>query len=244
MLQRLFHNLGVDEKEAKIYLAALEVGSSPVSLIAEKARMNRVTAYGILEKLVRKGMVNFMIKRKIRYFHATDPELLLKEYQKRLRDLEKALPDLKRLYGETPHPKVNYFEGVEGIKTIYQDTLMAKTEILNFCNSREIREFWPWYDEEYVSERVKRKIYLRGIAPDDRLGQKVRAADDSMFREIRLLPRDKYNFSNDINVYDDKVAIISFRHEPIGMIIENAEIADTQRAIFEMVWDFSEKFFA
>jgi HTH-type transcriptional regulator, sugar sensing transcriptional regulator len=244
MLQRLFHNLGVDEKEAKIYLAALEVGSSPVSEIAEKARMNRVTAYGILEKLVQKGMMSFMIKRKMKYFHATDPELLLKEYQKRIRDLEKALPDLKRLYGETPHPKVSYYEGVDGIKTIYHDTLMAQTEILNFCNSREIREFWPGYDDEYVAERVKRKIYLRGIAPDDRLGQKVRAADAEMLREIRLIPRARYNFSNDINIYDNKVAIISFRYEPIGMIIENAEIADTQRIIFQTVWDFAETFFS
>ncbi len=242
MLQKLFHNLGVEDKEAKIYLAALEAGSSPVSVIASKARMNRVTAYGVLEKLVKKGMVSFMIKRNVKYFHATDPELLLKEYQKRLHDLEKALPDLKRLYGETPHPKVNYFEGVDGIKTIYQDTLTAKTEILNFCNSRVIREFWPEYDEEYVLGRVKRKIYLRGIAPDDEYGKKVTKEDTSMLREIRLVPRRRYNFSNDVNVYDDKVAIISFQFEPIGMIIENAEIADTQRMIFKMAWDFAGTF--
>lgn len=243
VLKKLFHSLGVDPKEASIYLSALETGSSPVSAIASKARMNRVTAYGILEKLVKKGMVNFMIKHRVKYFHATDPELLLKEFQKSVSDFKKALPDLKRLYGETPHPRVNYFEGVEGIKTIYQDTLTAKTEILNFCNSREIREFWPEYDHEYVAERVKRKIYLRGIAPGDEYGEKVRAEDSRMHREIRLIPEKDYNFSNDVNIYDDKVAIISFRYEPIGMIIESEEIASTQRTIFEMVWDFSKKFF-
>lgn len=242
MIQKLFRNLGVDEKEAKIYLAALEVGSSPVSVIASKARMNRVTAYGILEKLVKKGMVNFMTKRGVKFFHATDPELLLKEYKKRIRDFEKSMPDLKRLYGVTPLPKVHYFEGVDGIKNIYQDTLTAKSEILNFCNSREVREFWPEYDDEYVRERAKRKIYLRGIAPRDEYGEKVHAADATMNREIRLIPREKYNFSNDVNIYDNKVAIVSFLHEPIGMIIESAEIANTQRAIFEMVWDFSDTF--
>lgn len=243
MLERIFHNLGVDEKEAKIYLAALEVGSSPVSVIAAKARMNRVTAYGILEKLVRRGMVNFMTRHKVKYFHATDPDLLLVDYQKHIRDLEKALPDLKRLYGVTPHPKVKSFEGAEGIRKIYLDTLTAQTEILNFCNSGEIRAFWPEYDREYVEERVGRKIYLRGIAPGDKYGRKVHSQDSLMHREIRLIPKDKYDFSNDVNVYDDKVAIVSFQHEPIGMIIENAEIANTQRAIFEMVWDFSRDFF-
>lgn len=243
MFQKLFRNLGVDEKEAKIYLAALEIGSSPVSAIAAKARMNRVTTYGILEKLIRNGMMNFMIKQKVKYFHATDPELLLKEYQKSVRDFKKVLPDLKRLYGETPHPKVYYFEGVDGIKTIYQDTLTAKTEILNFCNSKAIREFWPEYDGSYVAERVERGIYLRGIAPDDEYGKKVHAEDPKMHREIRLIPAKSYNFNNDVNIYDNKVAIISFKYEPIGMIIENEEIANTQRTIFQMVWDFSKKFF-
>ena len=60
MFQKLFSNLGVDEKEAKVYLSALEIGSSPVSEIAVKAKMNRVTTYGFLEKLVKKGMVSFI----------------------------------------------------------------------------------------------------------------------------------------------------------------------------------------
>lgn len=239
-LQKLLQNLGIDHKEAKIYLAALEVGSSPVSVIADKAHLNRVTTYGILEKLVKKGMMSFITKRKVKFFHSIDPELLVQEYQKRIGDLEKALPDLKRLYGETPQPKVIYFEGQDGIRSIFQDTLTSKTEILNYCNSKEIRDFWPEYDTEYVADRVKRQIYLRGIAPDDDYGKEVQTENAKMFREIRLIPNDKYNFGNEINIYDNKVAIISFQYEPIGMIIESAEIASTQRAIFEMVWRFSQ----
>ncbi len=241
MLSRILENIGLADKEAKVYLSALELGSSPVSKIAAKAKINRVTTYDILEKLVKKGLINFFIKNKIKFFSATDPETMVSEFKKRATELANALPDLKRLHGDTIHPHVRYFEGLEGIKAIYADTLSSKSEILNYCDSQEIRSLWPTYDQEYVSERVKKKISLRGIAPDDEYGKRVHENDQESLREIRLVSKEKFNFTNEINIYDDKVAIISFKDELIGMIIESHEIAQTQRAIFAMAWEFCEK---
>lgn len=239
MLQNIIENIGLNAKEASVYLAALEVGSSPVSKIAAKAKLNRVTGYDILEKLVKKGMINFFTKNKIKYFTATDPEIVVDEFKKRTADLQKVLPDLKRLHGDTIHPRVRYYEGLEGIKSIYADTLKSKTEILNYGNSQEIRAHWPTYDEDYVKKRAIQQIYLRGIAIDDEYGKLVQAKDSETHREIRLINKERFNFSNEINIYDDKLAIISFKDELIGMIIESPEIANTQRAIFAMVWEFS-----
>lgn len=241
MLTQILESLGLSDKEAKIYLANLEIGSSPVSQIALKAKINRVTTYDILEKLIKKGLINFIVKRKIKFFSATDPELMVNEFKKRAEELNKALPDLKRLHGETAHPRVRYYEGLEGIKSIYADTLTSKTEILNYCNSKEIRAFWQNYDNEYVQERVKHGIYLKGIAPEDEYGHQVQNQDSTNNREIRLVSKEKFDFTNEINIYDDKVAIISFKDELIGMIIESHEIAETQRAIFKMVWEFAAK---
>ena len=239
MLVNILENIGLTDKEARIYLAALEIGGGPVSAIALKAKMNRVTSYDILEKLIKKGLINFVTKNKVKFFSSTDPEIVVHEFQKRTADLTQALPDLKRLHGDTAHPKVRYFEGVEGIKAIYADTLTSKSEILNYCNSKEIRKFWEKYDTEYVAERVKNGIHLKGITPDDDHGRSVKAEDEKCLRETRLVNKDSFNFTNEINIYDDKVAIISLREEFIGMIIESHEIAETQRAIFHMVWDFA-----
>ena len=238
MIQNTLESIGLNGKEARIYLAALETGSSPVSKIASKAKLNRVTAYDILEKLVKKGLISFFTKNRIKYFTATDPEIMVEEFKKRAAELQKALPDLKRLHGDTIHPRVQYFEGLEGIKSIYADTLKSKTEILNYGNSQEIRSHWPTYDEDYVKKRAGLKINLRGIAIDDQYGRWVQSRDGENFREIRLVSKDKFNFTNEINIYDDKLAIISFKDELIGMIIESPEIANTQRAIFKMVWEF------
>lgn len=171
-----------------------------------------------------------------------DPDVLRDLYRERYNNLKQALPDLRRLHGKTMHPRVRYYEGLEGIKRIYMDTLTSKTEILNYADSRGVRHFWPTYDEDYVKERVRKKIYLRGIAPDDEYGKAVASANKASYREILLVPRDEIIFANEINIYDDKVSIISFgKDELIGMIIESKEIANTQRAIFKMAWAFAKK---
>lgn len=79
MLAKILQNIGLTEKEAKVYLACLELGPQPVSEIAKKARINRVTAYDILEKLLKKGLVNFVTKEKIKFFNATDPRIVSQE---------------------------------------------------------------------------------------------------------------------------------------------------------------------
>lgn len=232
-------NIGLTEKEAKVYLSLLELGTKVVSEISQKAKINRVTTYDILEKLKEKGLISSFTKAKVKYFTATDPEVIASNYAQKTKALEGSLPDLKRLRGETVHPRIQYFEGQSGIKSIYEDTLTAKTEILNFSNSAEIRKFWPTYDKDYVAKRAAKKIHLKGLIPDDEAGKLVKSQDALYNREMRLLPKDRYNFTNEINIYDDKVAIISFADELIGMIIESHEIAETQRAIFNMCWEFA-----
>lgn len=238
-LVQVLTNLGLNEKEAKVYLAGMQSGTAVVSEIAQAAKINRVTTYDILEKLKQRGLVSFFTKKKIKYFTVTDPEVVLQEYEKRTDELRRSMPKFKNLLGETSHPRIRYFEGLEGIKAIYADTLNSSTEILNYSNSHEIRKNWPNYDNEYVKKRIEKNIYLRGICPKDKEGEMVKSLDHSSNREMRLLPNDQFNFSNEINIYDDKVAIISFKDELIGMIIESVEIANSQRAIFNMCWQFA-----
>ncbi len=232
-------NLGLTDKEAKVYLSLTELGTAVVSDIARKAGINRVTTYDILEKLKQRGMVSYYTKQKIKYFSSIKPENLLEEFEKRTNDLRGVMPKFKTLTGEIRHPRVRYFEGLEGIKTIYADTLTSKTEILNYSNSYEIRKKWVNYDQEYVEKRTKKQIYLRGICPKDKDGELVQSQDKKYYREMRLIPSAQFDFTNEINIYDDKVAIISFKDELIGMIIESIEIANSQRAIFNMCWQFA-----
>lgn len=233
-------DLGLSAKESRVYLAGLELGPSPASEIASRAKINRVSCYDVLEKLLKRGFFSSYNQNKVKFFNAMDPDEIRNTYRQKYMNLKSALPDLRRLHGKTSHPRVRYYEGLEAVKKIYADTLTSKTEILNYADSKLIREHWPSYDDEYVSERVKRKIFLRGICPKDEHGEIVASENKMRYREIRLVAPGKFSFANEINIYDDKVSIISFGKDALlGMIIESPEIADTQRAIFVMAWEFA-----
>lgn len=245
-LLAILRSVGLDEKEAQLYLTGLQLGSAPASDYAKATDLNRITVYNTLEALVRRGLFTFVKKMRGKWYAPVAPEYLSLEAQKNAQSLERVLPELRSMQGNAYRkPHVRFFEGWEGVRTVYEDTLTAKSELLNFANSGVVRRYWPNYDEEYVEERVKRGIHLRGIAPDDAIGKKVKGADKQALREIRLVPAKEFDFTNEIKIYDHKVAIISFdsglkgESDMFGVIIESKEVAETQRQIFEMAWRFA-----
>lgn len=231
---------GFSEKEAKVYLTCLSLGPSTVLEISRKAELSRGSCYDLLEEMTEKGYVSKLHKEKHLIFSPVDPDTLLQRTEENVRKLELALPELKGLFHKHARPRVRYFEGLDGVKQVYLDTLTATTEILNYANSREIRQHWPNYDEEYVAERCEKGIFLKGIAPDDEWGQAVQRDDAKCLRETRLLSAQDFQFTNEINIYDNKVAITSFQNDMIGILIESDAIADTQRDIFKMAWGFAQ----
>ena len=184
-----------------------------------------------------------MQKARAKHYEPISPEQLSIESCKHAESLERVLPDLRALMGKHHRtPRVRYYEGAEGIAKVYEDTLSAEGELLNFANSEIVRQFWKEYDIQYVAERVRKGIYLKGIAPDDSVGRKVQGSDKANLREIRLVSAKDFIITNEINIYDNKVAIVSFSEdesELFGVIIESKEVAETQRQIFKMAWRFA-----
>lgn len=245
-LQTILKNIGLNDTEARLYIKGLELGMAPASDYAKATELNRITTYNTLEDMVKRGHMSVVKRERGKCYAPVSPEHLNAEVRKHADALTHAMPELKSLRGaEYKRPEVRFFQGWEGVRHVYDDTLTAKTEILNFANSAVVRAFWPEYDEEYVTKRVKRGIHLRGIAPDDETGRRVHGQDKKMMREIRLVSAKDFDFTNEIHVYDHKVAICSYpsgslrADDAFGVIIESKEVAETQRQIFEMAWRFA-----
>ncbi len=238
--------VGLDAKQSQLYVAGLQLGTAPASDYAKTTGYNRITSYNLLEEMVHKGYFTVVRKVRAKWYAPVAPEYIALEARKNAESLERVLPELRSLQGaKYRKPRVRFFEGWEGVRHVYEDTLTAGTELLNFANSAAIRSFWPLYDSEYVEERVKRGIRLRGIAPDDNAGKRVHGDDQERLREVRLVPARDFDFTNEINIYDHKVAICSFDSglrgdkDMFGVIIESKEVAKTQRQIFEMAWRYA-----
>jgi sugar-specific transcriptional regulator TrmB len=240
-LTQLLKNLGFSEKEATVYLTLLELNEALPAAIARKSGLKRPTTYLVLETLQARGVVSSIKKSGVLYFQASKPELFLEKERRHVAAMDQtldtlatALPELQSLhqqYAVTPQMSVYY--GKEGLIQVMEDTLTTKTELLCWANPELAYSLLEDYYPSYIRKKVKRKIWLRGIFCQDEIAEKFKRKGKKELRDIRLIPKKDYPFKNEINIYDDKVAIIS-HEDQVGVIIQNKNIADTQRAIFEL----------
>lgn len=253
MFKGILQKIGLTEKDADVYLACLELGTQPASVIAKKAGLKRPTTYLILEGLLKKGLVSEYTGSNVKYFTSVSPEYLLnyvekqrRELSSHQRELEQYLPQFQALTNPySLSPKVRFYEGIEGIERIMNDTLTTKETLRSYStidawfNRQDTREYILWYGKQRIFEK---KIPLRCICPDTPASRKYLEEDypDSKVNGIshfRWLPSDIQDFSNEINIYENKVAIACLKkNELLGIVIESEGIASTQKSIFEIAW--------
>src|SRR3990167_4455165 len=228
-LQKILEGIGFDDKEATVYLACLELDDGSNTQISNRTRLNRITNYEILKRLEKRGIVRIFLKKKKKHFVAVDPRIIVKQVKEKLALAEAAVPEfLAGANKIAKKPKIYFFEGIGGIKSIYDDSLNSKSEILTFTNPEDIESvLGKKYVDRYVYERARRKISVRGLAPDNPAGKHAQEIGELVLRNARIFPENKYHITNEIMIYDDE----------IGLIIENKDLSDTFRNIWKMSWD-------
>ena len=242
-MQNIIHELGLSAKEEAVLIALIELGAATVTRIAQKANLNRTTCYDILEKLNILGLVGYVADRKQKTFVAEPPETLVaylerrsKQFAAKAEEVRKVLPELRAKYSERGRgPKIRFYEGKEGLETVYEDTLTSSEAIRAYASVRNMHDTLPHYFPDYYTRRTKKRIAIRAILPATPEGIERSRHDEEELRESALVDPELFNFSPEINIYDDKVAIMSLAEE-FAVIIESKEIAEAQKKIFELAW--------
>lgn len=251
-MENLIKNLGLEENEAKVYQALLELGPSTVSQVTKKAGITRSFGYQILEKLSIYGLVNRVSGEgaKIRY-SAEHPRNLIQfiqnrknQWERRLKEAEQRLPDLVSLFKVAEKPIVKYQEGIEGVKNIYSQTLELKEEILSILDIEgwDVPELRQW-GKEYNRERSQRKIKERILMLDTPQGREWMENYCGSFKYTNYrwikpeqLPGIK-EFGGEINIYENKVVMALLKKPNLmGVMIESSALANILRGLFELAW--------
>lgn len=241
-LQTTLAELDFSEKETKIYLALLTLGKGSVSKIARTAGIQRTTAYNILDILVAKGVAQISGKEPKAEYVAASPDVIatllkqkIEHYRTQLKKSENIIPRLKSVHRVSARPKVKFYEGKAGLVEVYEDTLTAHEPIRAYATVDDMHRALPKYFPKYYLRRAKKGIAIRGIIPRTPLAEERITHNKAEKRETALIPPDQYYFSPEINIYDNKIMIASWR-EQLGIIIESDEIADAMKKIYELAW--------
>ncbi|MGB2791662.1 MAG: helix-turn-helix domain-containing protein [Candidatus Moraniibacteriota bacterium] len=242
MIEKDIQSLGLNEKEAKVYLASLELGQATVQRISMKASIKRPTTYFIIENLMERGLMSSYYQGKKQLFMAEMPERILdliakerKELELREEQFKRLLPELQSINNRNKDkPVVKYYEGREGILTMTLEHMKSSRnqEIYNVF-SRDIIEQVITSEElkEIRKERLGSKLSTKTIYTREE-GDLHGVEDASI---VRLSEKD-FPVTCDIAFYEDKVRIASFKNRLMGVVIEDKEIAQSFRAVFELAW--------
>jgi sugar-specific transcriptional regulator TrmB len=239
-IDQILVQIGLQETEARFYLAALELGQASVRDIAAKAGISRTNAYDVFSRLLEQGLVTQLgaTANKTMLVAAEPPDQITELLDTRRRKLEVLLPELRSLHNRASgKPRVRFYQGLDGIKHVLDDTLTARDKnLLGILSMRDLFEVpgRAWMDD-FVRRRIEAGVFLRVIRSPvkDILNVWPQSAAD--LREARFASAD-FVFTMTSYIYDNKVAIISSRRENFAMTIESEEFAVMQRNLFEVLW--------
>jgi HTH-type transcriptional regulator, sugar sensing transcriptional regulator len=240
-IEKALNELGIDGSRANFYLAALELGDAPVTAIAAKAGIGRSNAYEVLSRLAAMGLVSQVEQEGKVHVIAEDPSVLLRRLEQQRMMISAVLPDLHSIHNRSrSKPRIRFFPGEEGIRTVLWDTLNCSVGPLRgILSMQELLEM-PGRPimEQYLQERVKAGLHFRVIRSHTRDTEAIWPTSKKELRHLRYAPAN-VALAMTSYIYDDTVSFISSKRELYGILIQSHEFYALQETLFESLWAIS-----
>jgi HTH-type transcriptional regulator, sugar sensing transcriptional regulator len=246
MYEQFLQQIGLSKEQALVYNALILRGLLPARLIIQKVGLKRGLVYKILDQLIEMGLIE---KRdniaKISLFCVTHPSSLNTIIEKRSQEIINARTSLDSITNKlvsdynlmSGKPNVQFFEGVEGMKKVLEDSLSAQTEIYSYADIEAIQKYIPDINADYVKKRDKFNIKKKAILLDTPFARSFLKDYFTGVTDIRLIKTPTTPFQTVMQIYDNKVSYITLSDkEMIGVIIEDKHIYAMHRDLFEYTW--------
>lgn len=239
-IKQTIKELGLDDAEVALYLGSLKLGEAGMSELSREAQLKRTSAYVVFQSLEKKGLMGSFKMRGRHKFVATSPEFLLKKTEKQVEDLKNLLPLLNSLaQKKDQRPQITYYEGKEGYILASEDSLRYQNSTIRHIGSiseihKVIGEDWDL--NYYIPTRLKKRIHFKALYFKSQMPESfLKSNHRELLREVKYLP-EQHLYQTSKLIYGNKLAIFSSKKELITVIIESADIADSERKNFDIIW--------
>lgn len=246
-LQSTLNSFGLNEKEAAIYLALLQAGKQTAYGVALKSGIKKATTYVILQELIHRGIVRKVPRAKTTQYEPVDPVELFVRTREKFERAELALPELRALYNSDPTKvTASFYEGLDGIKEMGHKLIehtKGQEHIAFYAHQRDtpksLQDYWKELNQEYLKNNITRRaITTHDPSIKDYLANTLVPKE---YLQLKPLSPKEYSSNISIEVYGEKwTQIISHRHLQ-GILIENPDIAQVMKQIFDLIWKKQEE---
>lgn len=242
-MEDIFIRLGLTPKESTAFIELIRLGACPVSRWAKHASINRSSMYVLLDRLKSQGLVTSFTHQGVLHVRAVAmkelPGLLSDKQQsiELTRDMFiKNLPELQKLeknHGLTP--KVSFYEGKSRVEALYDNVIREKS-FKSYFHPGRIKALLPEYFHKIPQALQANGGKAKELVIPCKEAEEYKHLYKSDKHEIIILPKN-VTFSSDTIITDQKLYLVGFSdHDVVATEIWNEELAQTQSAIFDIVW--------
>jgi sugar-specific transcriptional regulator TrmB len=249
---KILSELGLDEKEALIYLSALEIGGGTITELAEHCHIERTGIYYHLEKLLSSKLIKAVVRGKRTYYLPSDPNRLKKIFDQKQANFDALFPKMEERFAKkTSKSIVQYYEGAEEVDHFYDRVYTMLKDLkpeenlvygLGSSFHEVLRSNAKFAEFEKPAEQIN--IKLKAILPKSQKSKNPKELEDHPYivtrynlppAEIKYIS-DKYRYPGSMMVTENHVIMYDWRNL-IFSITENKNSAETWRMFFELIWD-------
>jgi sugar-specific transcriptional regulator TrmB len=190
-----------------------------------------------LQSLKEQGLIEEQEIRNRKAYLASDPESLLRNWQRKKETIEQLLPDLRGIYTTQKNkPKIRFYEGAEQVKEIYENSLLSQ-EVLAIGSTNQMSILFPEFTRYYFEELKKRQIVFYDVLTHE--SEKVAIESKDTLKglyDFKLLPNEYQDPPTDILIWENNIALITLKEPIFGTVLSNQLLTQTFRTLFKLIW--------
>lgn len=237
--------LGINETDFQIFRFLITMGALPASSLATRLNINRTTIFSSLKRLQEKNLIYAIPKKGGTFFAVYDSHQLENNAKTQLKEQEhqyiqmiemvKQLEEQKVSGGMLP--KVAFFEGENGIISLFRKMLVPNTTQQAFLTLEKIpSKILNFLHSDFIEEKKEKNVFSQVLIPQSERSEHYQRLDTNANRETRFVPP-QTKFETEIIIGASSLALIDFKEGGIGVYIESGPLCATMKAAFELLWN-------
>lgn len=237
-------DLHLSSNEASVYLALLSIGQTSAGEIIKKTQLHRSVVYETLDKLIEKKLVFRLIKGKISYFQATDPEKLKENARNQEEIANDLVPQLKSMIDQKL-PEITIYEGLEAYRRFWIESVQKMPPgsidyVAGTTGAKWFEYLGPRMNKKYQKIRKEKKIIWKMIAFEENNIENELLRENPELNDYRLIRR-KVTKSGNYNIFNDDTLVLHSAIEPMIIEIKNKSLVQVFKDNFDILWELGEE---
>ena len=239
-------DLGLSEKEAKVYLALLPRRGTGSSKLVQATGLHKQFVYTALYRLEGMGLAKHVIENGRKKFSPVTPKRLLSIAEEKRLAAQATAQKLQMWFSGAHEQDFEVLQGA-GAFISHQLSLIEKApegSVINVISGPNDKYFSTFGEEgmadEYERLRIKKKIrvrYLGGTSVREKLAEMEKWREYWTYRAFRGLSTGMV----DMGIWPDCIVLNVFGDPLLSFVITGKEVSDGYREFVEGIWKLSSK---